>query len=602
MPITKFETSNEDDFTLMDESPSDALSSDKSVEDDFAEYKPIDTAKIDTQAKPSSSLFGEVEKSQQPKGPSWFDSLKLGAKEVGKTIVKGAAETVLQPARFLERTGKAIGTLGQTPEQKARFEAFMGPGLQEVAGGKEYATPAYKTPQEVAGGAIQAAANLATPFVKNPLGIGLQSGALSAGKATEEGKDLSEIAAEGALGTAAGYGLGKFSKAGGEVMAKGKQAIKENFKPALKKVFPLLTNVSKSDTQWALKNADKVIQKIKTYVQADEMGDAASGISAIRQEIADKASTIVSQADKAAKTNYDTVTKPIFEKYATARGDVDALKGSLLKAQNEIGHAGIGTEAKDARAAINEILTSHTDDSAKGFKALRQKLYGVIEATDEGSVEHRLATKVWDDAGKQLEKMTGGELKAPNAEYSKFKDSMKQLRPLWSSKANEDTRRNFAMALESQAKGGSMDALKQLEEIAGLRSGELADEVKAVRIAKMMNLEKAPTGSRMRDVLMSGIFGGGGATLGSVFGPTGTLIGGTAGMTLGTKLTSPKALSKMLFDELKQQSGGKMPGAVRKWLGAKIADPKFAQALMLMHQGNNKSEPETTVSQTQDQE
>lgn len=146
-------------------------------------------------------------------------------------IGRGLLDTALQPARFAERAGKGLGiglsemVSGRkyTPEEVAKINNFGGPGLQESvakvvapSASSQYNTDSYKTTGEFVGGALQAGANLATPFVGKMPGVIAQGGAYGLGGALERGESLPSAIGSGLMGA----GTSALFSKGGSMLGK----------------------------------------------------------------------------------------------------------------------------------------------------------------------------------------------------------------------------------------------------------------------------------------------------------------------------------------------------------------------------------------------
>lgn len=168
-------------------------------------------------------------KQEQPKSAMGMIGSALGS------VGRGIADIALQPARFIEQAGKGIGIKASelvqgrkfTDEELNKINNFGGKGLQESVAEKiapsvasQYNTDAYKTTGEAVGGAIQAAANLATPFVGGAPKTAIQSGALSFGGALERGESLGDSTTQGLIGAGTGFALSKASDFIGDKLSK----------------------------------------------------------------------------------------------------------------------------------------------------------------------------------------------------------------------------------------------------------------------------------------------------------------------------------------------------------------------------------------------
>jgi hypothetical protein len=542
-------------------------------------------------------------------GGGVLSTIGNGAVAAGKAIAMGLADTALQPARFLERTGKAIGTIGLSDEQKAKVDAYLGPGLQEQAFGKDYATPTYRTGKEVAGGAVQAAANLATPFLPAVARLEtpflpalsralpavkyakytkyavptLSGAALTGGRSAEQGNSGGAIALDSLIGGGVGAGTTAVASGLGKVIEKGKRAVTEPVAglkdKAFKGAFPKLTNIPKTDVDWALKNQDKVLPKIKYIREAVAAGEPEAADAAMREELLAKARDVASVAKSYASQNYENGVNAIADKYKGAKIDRIAVMDKAMTAAKQQGRPVFSADEKMAWDAVREALSGSGDDTIRGTIKLKQDLSSMMDGLKEGSPAMRLARNAWEAVDDQLNKITGGEMKPVNAAYAEFKHAMDQIKPAWSRDVNDDTALNFVSKLGTSSKTGAMKAIKYLEQVGGFEEGALSTELKATSIAKKMNWEKAPPGSRMRDDAVRGVIQAAGTLAGGITaGPVAAYAGQGAASAAATKLTSPAYLSQYLFNEVEKKAG-KVAGPVRQAIADIIGSPEFAQII-----------------------
>lgn len=187
---------------------------------------------------------------------------------VAGDIGRGLLDTALQPARFIEKAGKGLGiglsemVSGRkyTPEEVARINNFGGPGLQESvakvvapSASSQYNTDSYKTAGEAIGGGIQAAANLATPFVGKLPGVIAQGGALSLGGALEQGKSVPEALVSGLVGAGTSGLLSKGGSMLGKRFGKAANTVADDVGTAVGKAKPS-TNVAREKVIDAYEN------------------------------------------------------------------------------------------------------------------------------------------------------------------------------------------------------------------------------------------------------------------------------------------------------------------------------------------------------------
>lgn len=521
--------------------------------------------KFQSDFEPSSSAFKTYADLNQK--PSFLE-----------TAGKGLLEMALQPARFLERAGKGIGMIGLSPEQKAKAEEFMGPGLQERVGGKEYATPAYTNVKQAYGGAIQAGANLASPFFMTPAGMGVQGALLGGGKALEEGKEGADVATEAAIGGAAGYGLGKASQMAGGIIGKGKDYLVQQFRPIVKKIAPSLTGVSKGELNIAFEQVpDITAEKLKTMSSFENPADARA---ALQEQALNKTREVISNAKKAEQDAFEASINEAKNKFPEARADIQSVYDTVQKKVKDYGIP-VGTEAREALNTVLDTIrksASSYEPNIDGVRTLSRDLWSIVDQTEEGTPAHAAAVEAWGELRKQLSSMTNKELDPAMERYAIFKANEKNLKPAWSQRGDQNQARTFVSNLESSAKSASRESLKALEEAAGM-TGHATNDVTINRLMSKLAKSEKVTGSRLVDILLAGtIFSGAGAVGEAVGGEKGKIVGQTIGALGGARILAPDIISKILLSGM-ETSGQPVTNEIRQAIGKIVSDPKTAQAL-----------------------
>lgn len=536
---------------------------------------------VTTQEQPLPSLSSQ----EKPKSSGTMAFLGDMAKEAYKSVVRPLATPF---------AGFAAGVTGHDVELPGWLGSAKGSNVPEqqakIAGGAALEAASLIPATKLVGGASKLAK------VAKATEVPLQAGLSSAGSELQK-EDSTLGSTLGAFGVGAAAGkIGE--KVGGALQSGVGKSLKEGGKDIIRKAFPFLTNIPKTETQWALRNAEKVVPKMKLIAEAEQTGEKEAAESVLRSGLKDKAVSMYEAAKKSAGEAFQKGMETVKAQFPEAKGSLEAMRGSVKALAKEVG-PGITADEKTALKEMYKTIAEHSDASIDGFIKLKQKLFPFMERAEQGSPAHRLADLMYSEVDNELNRMTNGAMKPINNAYREFKDAAFEVKPIWSQSAKEDTSRNFVNGLLSQAKSGSLDAIKKLEKIAG-GEHDLASEVKAARIARAMNWEKAPTGSRIRDNLVSALFGGGGASVGSLFGPAGSFAGGTLGVGLGTKLTQPKFLSQFIFDELEKQ-GTKLPSSVQQSIGKLVQDPNFIKAFTRAMSGGEET-PETISEDVQDTE
>lgn len=494
-----------------------------------------------------------------------------------KTLLKSAADVVLQPARFLERTGKAIGTFGMSDNTKAKVEQTLGPGLQQRIGGEEYATPAYKTGGEFLGGAVQTAANLATPFALNPAGMALQSGALSAGKTLEEGGNAKDAAISGAFGTALGYGVGRFGPIVGKAVG---TPIKETafkvIRPIAKKIAPMFTGATKQELAMAFDEFPEItLRNLEIIKNAPSKQEAEA---TLRSTLLKNVKTVVREANDAMEAKFGNKIDFLNKKYSEARANVP---GIALSIKNQLPKFGQPLTDDETRAleAVLKTLQNPQEYTLSGARVLSSDLWSIVQRTEQGTPARRAAQSAWAQLRDEMSRMTKGEIDPLFKEYAKFKTNYLNLKPVWGERVNEDTARNFVANLSSNSKTAARDALVELEKLAGLE-GKASPEITLYRLAQRLAKDEKITGSRLTDILGAGaLVYGGGAAGELIGGDTGSTVGSTIGILFGAKMLSPSVISDILLAESKS-AGTMIAPALREKLSEILSNPLTAQVIM----------------------
>ncbi len=531
-----------------------------------------------------------------------FEQEERQAKEPGflGSIGRGIADIALQPARFLERGGKAIGEVGfnlMHPEKtdaerethRKAVDEYLGPGIQEQVGGKEYATPSYKNVEEFAGGALQAGANLATPIVGGVGKLALQGAALAGGKAMEENKSAGEVALSSVIGGGGAALLGKGSEIAGKLVSKGVAGVKEAavqaLKPVAKKLAPYLTGISKSEFNTAFNKHPELTSETLKILQ--EAGDQTEAEGILRGRLLDRARTIASGAKKTVGDAFDSAITAVKNEFPDATGDIHRVVTDFNKKMPRFGQPANEGEATALRS-VKEIMTEPREYTIDGMRTLLQDLHAFAGRTDQGSPARRAAMSAWADVRGELSKTTNGKIDPAMKAYSELMDDLLEVAPVWSESVSEDVSRNFVKNLAGTEKTAALEALQRL----GKRVGEdMTPDIIINRIAKKLAVDQKITGSRMGELLGAGALLSVGGTVGeAVGGEKGKNIAQTGAALLGAKALAPSALSKIILSNLDTQ-GVKMASGLRGQFAKLLENPATIQAILHAVQGGP-DEPE----------
>lgn len=560
--------------------------------------------------------------------PDDFDELKmqLGLAEkrepsMLESFGRGLADIALQPARFIERAGKALGNVGakfgeqiytlrtgkeftQEQRDKVRMQTdeILGPGLQQRGAefllGKdqagEYATPAYKNTQEVVGGGLQAAANLATPLVGSVPGMALQGAAVAGGKALENNRPLSEAAFDATVGGVASAALGSLLGVGGAVIGRGFRAaapeIARVFKPIADKLGPTLTGTTRQEFSTAFKQAPHVLLDYLNTVK--NAGSPAEAEGILQGRLVENIRKLVGEAKTVEGNAFKQAADTFNKSFPDVKVDVHASANRLL---DDLPQFGLPRNADEefALTQVQKILQKPREFTVDGTRTLLQDLFAFADGLEEGSPAERLAMKAWADVRDELAKATkaadGGAFEQAMARYSNFKDQTNQLRQLNSK--NEDTVRSFVRNLSGTNKTASRDALIKLQEMSGLDE-DAAASIQIYNLMKRLAADGKVTGSRMQDVMLSGGMVSGAGAIGSLFGPGGAALGATLGSLLSAKALAPATITNVMLSEIRA-AGIPVTNQTRQLLEQVIKNPALRQAVIdaAVNGMNSKKEP-----------
>lgn len=504
-------------------------------------------------------------------------------------------EVVAQPNRALQQIGTGIGdyaaskiklpyakeiasSLGFTKENAPAIDAAFKNGVEPT-----------KSVEQGVGQALQAGANLATPFVRNPIGMGIQGAVLGAGKAMEEEKSAGDVALSGTVQGLASAALGKILNVSGTLVGQGYDAVKtraaQSIKPVFEKLAPWFTGASKKELDIAFKQFPELTAgKLKVLTDAASPEDAES---ILRTEALDKVNSVISKAKGVAEDRFQTAIDAVKNKYPNATGDL-ARVGRFLNSQLPKFGKPVTADEKMALDSLAAVVKSPREATIDGFRTLLSDTWNIVERTEPGTPARRAATAVWGEARKELSSMTGGTIDPAMTAYSSFKTHQDLLRPAWSSAVNENTARNFVNGLTGSAKTASRDALRALEVMAGVhgKAESAIPELTITRLIRKLGVDQKITGSRLAEIMVAG------GLLGSA-GVIGEVVGGEKGKTVAqagaalifTKALAPSAISNVLLSELKSAGADVSTSAARQWLGRIMQDPKTAQVLLKMLSG-----------------
>lgn len=511
-----------------------------------------------------------------------------------KSLGKGIADIALQPARALEQIGKFFGTLGLSEEQKKRVDEFMGPGLQERALGKDYATPTPTSGRQATGIALKAGANLATPFAINPLGMAVQGAAAGSGEALEKGRSDMAVVGEGLMGAGINAILGKVINTGGAVVGRGfagaKNELAQSLRPIADKIGPTLTGTTRKEFDMVFKESPHIIADYLNTIKG--AATAADAEVALQGRLLQNAREIVDSAKKIEGDAFNTAITTFNNKHPEVRVSIDDIKQGVINAVDDIGTIPVNAEEEYALNQISKIFQRERPNTVDGTRTLLQDLFAFSDRLEPGSPAQRIATDAWNKTRNRLTETVkqfgedGTAFESAMARYSDFKGNIDQVRPIYS--PNENTARSFVRNLAGTNKTASREALMKLDQIAG--GTEAIPAIDIYRLVSRLTAEGKVTGSRVQDIMIGGSAIGGLSALGGALGgPAGSALGTLAGTALAGKAMAPSTITDIMLSQLRG-AGIKPTSAVRQALEQIINNPTWRQAILNMLQGQNEAQ------------
>lgn len=547
-----------------------------------------------TPAAPGAAPTPTVPKPDQGGGGGPFSW--LGKAATG--LAKGVADIALQPARFLERAGKQVGEIGLTPEQKAKTEAFMGPGIQERIMGKDYATPAYKNAEETAGGALQAGANLATPLIGagGIPALAAQGAAASAGRAMEQDKGAASVVGEGALGSVIGAGTGFLMKGVGKIMQGTTDQIVEKLGQAGRGLTDAEVGTIKAvpdivkDYHGTLTAAgdDLVKQQAARQGIEDDIFDTArnawneySGKAAQQYEadMAEHAANVLPDAAPLAKSDLIGGLKDLADsrgidatvengKLTGSEGATETERAMLQKLFNKVGKA-----SGDPESVVGDL-------SWDNLNSLRKDVGQLYDSAKPGTPEKSILDSFYGNLKTRMMDMSSDPeaVQATFDDYHNFLSEKSAFKTLTSNKSDPAAvKRGYleiARALSGQkGSGGMSEAMSEAEKAAGLKPGELAYRLQALQLAsKLAGVRDVSTTEKM-------IAGGAEEAMRGKL-PTSLVDLGAKALQFGAKKVTDKAFMKQIFE----QSGTKVSQPIIAKIGQLLESEGGANVLSALVQ------------------
>lgn len=567
----------------------------------------------------SQAILAEIEKQNPSKAATIKQAKQMGASDdvILNEFIKQNQPTLLQKAGDLSGRALRFGaeTAKEIVAQPARATQQIGTGIGEklikTYKGKEYLSPVsfggklagqvlsplfnkqqaqqFRTStyggvqptqslKQGTGQAMQAASNLTLPFQINPLGLGLGTGAFTAGKTLEEGGSSGQAAFSGGIGFGLGTGIGLGGRFIGKPIAEGLKPVYQNTMKSISEFLaPKVANVSKPVMNWATTNAERVVPKLETYIAAAEKQAPEEAEAVLRKELLSTAQNLYKSAKNKVENTFESGFNRLKVQYPDAKANIPAIAKDI---QNRLPRFGKPTTVDEEKAleAVLKTLRSPREYTLDGIKILANELWDLVQRTEQGTPARRAAMAGWTQVRNEMSKMTNGSIDKIFAPYAAFKKKSLDVKPLWSEKVTEDTARNFVSSLENISKGGSLDAVKYFERLAK-NAPKVTEEIKAKNVAKKLSAELPVAGgtiSRYTSPAALGALGGAaGAGAGSLFGPGGAMAGAGVGTALGSSILpsilSPKNLATRALQTVEQP----VVSGARKAIGNVIQNPSL---------------------------
>mgnify|MGYP001577007623 CR=1 FL=1 len=522
---------------------------------------------------------------------------------------QGVKDIVAQPARAIRQIGQglgnaAYGATGQLVEPNpanAPLRAFSQTGTSPVDRFLQYQGGAIEPTESIeqgVGQATQAVANLATPFTTGAKAFGVQGAVLGAGRAMEREAGPVEVGVEAAATGVLSYSLSRLLTFMGGTVKKG---LENTVKEGVTKILTKINNIAPDDVSWASnpQNAPLLLTYINELANATDDGSRTAAQGSVKQHLLDVGRLVYGKAKTAAQKTYDDAMAPLLDEFdepivgnkelmAEFGGVLDDFGASFSK---KTGPSLRGKPEADALIAnaLNAVQ-EQKDLSLGGIKQLKTIIDGIRSAADEGTPADAVLGKFYGFLSSLMDDATDGATSGANATYAAFKSASDQLKPIWSKNAKWDSALNFANALTNKSKTGSAEAMRQMEQLAGL--GPLfSKNLRAFRVAELFSRTTPPAGAArfvddMARHLVTGIgslLGGGAGLLSGnpVVAMGGAALGATAGAAVGAKLASPQAFGKMLLEgALATHPELAADNAARQLLGSLFQSPAFQQTIM----------------------
>lgn len=346
---------------------------------------------------------------QQPAKPKTALGMVGGA--VG-TIGRGIADLALQPARFVEQAGKGLGikaleiSKGRklSEEEVNKINNYGGPGLQESVANavapsvaSQYNTDSYKTVGEAVGGAIQAAANLATPFVGGGVAKNVIQGmALSGGSSLERGDSAGDVLKNTAIGgTVSG------------VLAKGSQMVGDKFGKA-NIADDMSSAVSRAAKTYGIDDASNAVSKAGKVTSSDSIVSpviAKAEKVANRRGIDERATQLIAESAGSPKEigllkKMQNIAKEA-SKTLTPRERPETVIGEVINSRIKSVEAAKRVAGKQLEKAVNSMPNSpiSIDSQAIGFMSRLRDMGVEIKGN---KLDFRKSSFTDDTAAKRL--------------------------------------------------------------------------------------------------------------------------------------------------------------------------------------------------------
>lgn len=483
--------------------------------------------------------------------------------------------------------GKGILDIG---EQPVHYAASLGEGIAnaaskalgtnpaaiEKANQIEGSTQPIKTPEEAVGGLLQTGANFATPFIGGEemgtklLAQGIASGS---GQAMQKDKPASTVAVEGGITGAANLALGKLLE-GASSALKGKLS---------EWLLPRVKNLTEGEANHIVQNASD-IKPLVDKIQATK-GDPTKLLQVkddLITEVGDTVKDLFNKAKNTASTKFDSAFTALKAKFPDAIGDAETIKNALKEGVSQVGGdiestykrsggrfkmtetpVAVSDEERTVTQKLLRYVNEHQDFTLDGLQNLKKKVGSLYDGADFYGSAKKILDKTYgaisDEMGRISDPKSVSDM---NQDYKQYLDARSQFKNTLNG-SKWDTKSVMSETGKILDEGGAdvRQAVSWLEKNADVEEGYVQKKLTNLDLADKLTKQKPPAQIGTGNLDITKIPSKIGAAV----------VRATTG-----DLTTPDSVLKRVLD----QTGGKAPVGVKKWLSKVISNPAMRQALI----------------------